>query len=303
MYDIAIIGGGPAGLTAAIYATRYKMNAITVAPVFGGKIEEAHLVENWPGEKSILGDVLAINFYDHAKNLGANLKQAYVQSIENKKDHFVITAEKDSINAKQIIFALGTERKKLGIPGEEKYFGKGVSYCAVCDGNFFTDKNVVVVGSGDSACTNAVFLADIAKKVYLMYRSDDLKAEPIWVDKVKNNPKIELMPTVMPEKILGNEKVTQVVCSDGRILDVDGIFIEIGSTPSEFLINRLGILTDDQGYVVVDNNQKTNIANIWAAGDITTNSGKFKQVVTAAAEGAVAVYSIYNDSNSVQLKK
>jgi thioredoxin reductase (NADPH) len=131
-----------------------------------------------------------------------------------------------------------------------------------------------------------------------MYRSSSLKAEPIWIDQVNNNSKIEILPTIMPTKIIGETNVKQVVCSDGRKLDVDGIFVEIGSTPSAFLINKLRLATDDEGYIIVDNNQKTNIQNVWAAGDITTNSGKFKQIITSAAEGAVAVSSIYTEAKS-----
>jgi thioredoxin reductase (NADPH) len=300
MYDIAIIGGGPAGLTAAIYAVRYKLNAITISPEYGGKVKHAHSIENWPGEKSITGTDLSDKLYDHAKHVKAELETDYVQSIENTNNVFHISTNSGKYEAKRIIFTVGTEREKLGIPGEEKYFGKGVSYSTAIDGQSYKNKIVIVVGSGDSACTSAVFMANIAKKVYLMYRSSSLKAEPIWIDQVKNNPKIETLPTIMPAKIIGNTKVKQVVCSDGRKLEVDGIFIEVGSTPSEFLINKLGLKTDDDGYIIVDNNQKTNINNVWAAGDITTNSGKFKQIITSAAEGAVAVSSIYTDS---KLKK
>ena len=298
MHDIAIIGGGPAGLTAAIYAVRYKMKAITISPEYGGKINHAHNVENWPGEKSIVGSELSQKIYDHAKHVKAELADDYVQSIENKTDFFHVTTSKNSFDAKRILFTVGTQKEKLGIPGEEKYFGKGVSYSTAIDGPKYKNMDVIVVGSGNSACTSAVFMSKIAKKVYLMYRSSSLKAEPIWIDQVNNNPKIEILPTIMPTKILGTTKVNHVICSDDRKLDIDGIFIEVGSTPSEFLISELGLETDDSGYIIVDNNQKTNIKNVWAAGDITTNSGKFKQIITSAAEGAVAVSSIYNDAKS-----
>jgi len=298
MYDIAIIGGGPAGLTAAIYAIRYKLKAVTISPEYGGKINHAHSIENWPGEKSITGSELSEKLYDHAKHVKAELVDDYVQSIEKKTNFFHITTNKNVYDAKRIIFTVGTQKEKLGIPGEEKYFGKGVSYSTAVDGPKYKNKNVIVVGSGDSACTSAVFMANIAKMVYLMYRSNSLKAEPIWIDQVNNNPKIEIMPTIMPNEIIGDTKVKRVICSDKSTLDVDGIFIEVGSTPSEFLINELGLKTDETGYVIVDNNQKTNVKNVWAAGDITTNSGKFKQIITSAAEGAVAVSSIYTETKS-----
>lgn len=296
MYELAIIGGGPAGLTAAIYAVRYKMKAVVIAPEWGGFMNYAHLVENWPSEKSIKGEELAQKMIDHVKDLDIPMITGNVQAVEKDKNCFVITTPKEKIEAERIILASGTERIKLGIAGEDEYLGKGVSYCATCDGFFFRDKTVAVIGSGDSACTSAVFLADIAKKVFLLYRSSNLKAEPIWIDKVKSNPKIELLPTTMPIKITGTNKVEEIECDDKKKRQVDGVFIEVGSTPSEFLISKLALKTDAKRYVIVDSDQKTSVKGVWAAGDITTNSSKFKQMITAASEGAVAVYGAYIDS-------
>jgi thioredoxin reductase (NADPH) len=298
MYEVAIIGGGPAGLTAAIYAVRYKMKAITISPEWGGYTNYAHKVENWPSENTISGIELGKKFLDHAKFLNAELITANVQAINKTKKGFEVITQKDRYEAERIIITSGTERTKLGVEGENEFLGKGVSYCATCDGFFFKNKDVAVIGSGDSACTSAVYLADIANKVYLMYRSSKLKAEPIWIDKVENNPKIELLPTTMPVRIEGDKVVKKVYCDDTKELKVDGVFIEIGSTPSKFLIKKLGVKTDDKGYIVVDGNQKTNIDKVWAAGDITTNSSKFKQIVTAASEGAVAVFNAYVDAKS-----
>ena len=298
MYDIAIVGGGPAALTAAIYAIRYKMNAIVIASEWGGYMNYAHLVENWPSETSITGIELANKIIEHTKSTKIPMIQANVQAIEKNKKGFVLTTPKEEYEAERIILASGTERTKLNIEGESEFLGKGVSYCATCDGFFFRGKTVAVIGSGDSACTSAVYLADIAKKVYLMYRSDNLKAEPIWIDKVKNNDKVELLATTMPTKINGDSVVRSMDCDDNKTREVDGIFVEVGSTPSDFLINKLGIKIDKSGYVIVDPDQKTNVAKVWAAGDITTNSSKFKQMVTAASEGAVAVFNAYIDAKS-----
>jgi len=298
MYDLAIIGGGPAGLSAAIYAVRYKVKAVTFSSEWGGYMNYAHKVENWPSENAISGIDLGKKFLDHAKYLKAELVSENVKAVINKKDFFVVNTQKGEYEAKRLIITSGTERTKLNIPGESDFLGKGVSYCATCDGFFFKDKKVAIIGSGDSACTSAVYLADIAEKVYLMYRSSNLKAEPLWIDKVKKNPKIELLATTQPTKIIGDTVVRKIECDGKKEIEVDGVFIEVGSTPSEVLIKALGINTDEKGYIIVDSTQKTNIEGIWAAGDITTNSAKFKQIVTAASEGAVAVYSAYVDMKS-----
>lgn len=293
MYDVAIIGGGPAGLSAAVYAARYKMSCAVVAPLWGGFVTEAHLVENWLGDKSVSGQELSQRFIDHAKSLDVPMIDEDVQSITKKKDFFEVTTAKETLSAKKIILALGTVRNKLGVKGENDFLGKGVSYCATCDGFFFRDKTVIVAGSGDAACTGATFLANIAKKVYLVYRSQSLKAEPIWIDKVKKLKNIEPIPSASIAEIIGTDKVEKVLLDNGVTIKTDGVFIEVGSTPATFLLDKLGVKTDEKNYIIVDNNQKTNIDGVFAAGDITTNSSKFKQIVIAASEGAVAVYNTY----------
>jgi thioredoxin reductase (NADPH) len=294
MYDIAIIGGGPAGLTAAIHAERYRLKAITIATKLGGKIENAHTIENWPGDYLISGEDLSNKFISHAKHMNLNLVEEQVLAIKNVNNYFAVTTQNKKFNAKNIILAVGNEKNELNIDGEKDFLKKSVSYKANKDGRSYKNKTVAVIGSGDSACTSAIFLADIAKKVYLMYRSLNLKAEPIWIDKVKNNPKIVLLPGVMPAKIMGDDKVNQLVCDDGNSIDVDGVFIEIGFSPPKLLIKDLGINIDEDGFIIVDSNQKTSVENVWAVGDITTNSSKLRQIITASAEGAVAVSDIFN---------
>jgi len=298
MYDVAIIGGGPAGLSAAVYAARYKMSCAVIAPLWGGFVTEAHLVENWLGDKSVSGQELSQRFIDHVKSLDVPMIDEDVQSITKKKDFFEVTTAKETLYAKKIILALGTVRNKLGVKGENDFLGKGVSYCATCDGFFFRDKTVIVAGSGDAACTGATFLANIAKKVYLVYRSQSLKAEPIWIDKVKKLKNIEPMPSANIAEIIGTDKVEKVLLDNGVTINTDGVFIEVGSTPATFLLDKLGVKVDEKNYIIVDNNQKTNIDGVFAAGDITTNSSKFKQIVIAASEGAVAVYNTYIELRS-----
>jgi thioredoxin reductase (NADPH) len=298
MYEVAIIGAGPAGLSAAIQAKRYKINAITIADELGGKITNAHSIENWPGDFAINGNDLSDKIINHSKQIEANVVVDKVKFIKKVNDYFLITADNEQYKAYRIIFAVGNEKAKLNIEGEEEFLKKGVSYQANKEGVLFKNKTVAVVGSGDSACTSALFLADIADKVYLMYRSKNLKAEPIWVDKVKNNKKIELLAGVMPKKILGNETVKQIVCNDERILNVDGVFIEIGFNPSSDLAKDLELKTDADGFVLVDDKQQTSAKNVWAAGDITTNSDKLRQIITAASEGMVALNDVYDNINN-----
>lgn len=297
MYDIAIIGGGPAGLTAAIHSERYRLKAITIATKLGGKIENAHTIENWPGDYLISGRDLSGKFISHAKQMNLNIVEERVRSIKKINNCFTLFTQSSSYKAQNIIVAIGNEKNELNIDGEKEFFKKGVSYNANKDGKLYKDKIVAVIGSGDSACTSAIFLADIAKKVYLMYRSANLKAEPIWIDKAKNNSKIQLLPNIMPEKILGDDKVNRMICDDGSSVDIDGVFIEIGFSPSKFIVEDLDIGVDGDGFIVVDSNQKTTVNNVWAAGDITTNSSKLRQIITATAEGAIAVYNIHKEYN------
>lgn len=296
MYDLVIVGTGPAGLSASIYAARYKMNFITLGKLFGGTVTEAHLVENYPGVGEISGMELGQKMLEQAKNLGAEIIADPVQKIVKKNDHFILhTANKD-YEAKRILLTMGAERTKLKIKGEEEFLGKGVAYCATCDGPFFKGKDVCVVGGGNAAVTAALYLSDIASKVYLVYRGPELKAEPAWIEQLEKKKNIEVIYSSNIIEISGENKVETAALDNDKTIQTDGIFIEIGSTPNKVLIGDLGLKTDDRGYIDVDAEMKTNVVGIWAAGDITSGKFKFRQVVTATAEGALAVYSAYLDS-------
>jgi thioredoxin reductase (NADPH) len=299
MYDLAIIGAGPAGMSAAVYAARYKMNVIMFGQLPGGYVNEAHLVENWLGEKSIPGADLVQKFLEHVKSMDVELQLHGVRAIVKKDDFFEITTDKGTTQAKRIILAMGTERNKLGIKGETEFLGKGVSYCTTCDAFFYRDKTVAVIGGSDSACTGSIMLADIASKVYLVYRQGELRAEPSWVCEVEKNPKIEVFLNANPVEIVGDTVVRKLILDNGTELAVDGIFVEIGTTPGAALVSQLGVKTDEKGYIIVDDTQATNIAGVWAAGDVTTKNNKLKQIIVAAAEGSVATYSAYLDKKSV----
>lgn len=300
MYDLIIIGAGPAGMSAAVYAARYKMKVALIGKLPGGYINEAHLVENWLGEISIPGPELVTKFVNHVKSLDIDFIQLPVRGVTKKEDVFEVITEHETYQTERIILAQGTERNKLGIPGEDEFLGKGVSYCTTCDAFFFRNKTVAVIGGSDSACTGAIMLSDIASKIYLVYRQDELRAEPAWVEEVKKNPKIEVILGANPKEIKGDGVVKALTLDNNTELAVDGVFVEIGTTPGAVITGSLGVATDEKGYIVVDDSQKTNGDGIWAAGDLTTKNAKLKQAIVAAAEGAVATYGAYLDKKSSQ---
>jgi thioredoxin reductase (NADPH) len=299
IYDVAIIGAGPAGLSASIYAGRYKLKNIVFGKQMGGTITEAHKVCNYPGVGDITGLELGSKMYEQAKNNGAQTSLESIVSIQKEGDLFKLeTDTKKEVFAKTIILATGTKRNKLAVPGEDKYLGKGVSYCATCDAMFYRDKIVGVVGGSNAATMAATMLADIAKQVYIIYRGTALRGEPAWVEDVKSKKNIEVILTTVITAIEGNETLERVKLSKefngSQYLDIDGLFIEIGSEPNADLPNKLGVALDKENYIVVKDDQSTSIEGVWAAGDATTNSNKLQQVATAVGEGAVAANSVYS---------
>jgi thioredoxin reductase (NADPH) len=296
MYDLVIVGSGPAGLTASIYAARYKINTITIGKLFGGTVTEAHLVENYPGVGEISGMELGQKMLEQAQSLGAEIIADSIQKIEKKEGSFVLYTQDKDYETKRILLAVGAERNKLKTKGEEEFLGKGVAYCATCDGPFFRGKSVSVVGGGNAAVTAALYMSDIAQRVYLIYRGPELKAEPAWIEQLATKKNIEVIYNANIDEISGTNKVENVKLDSGKKIDLDGVFIEIGSTPNKALITDLGLKTDERGYINVNAEMKTSAEGVWAAGDITAGEFKFRQVVTATAEGALAVYSAYLDT-------
>jgi len=298
IYDLIIIGAGPAGLAASIYASRYKLNHLLLGAQIGGQINEIRKIENWPGDISVSGFDLLSRFSEHAKNLGvAPQNESVVEVKKNTEDIFEIVTAKNIHKTRAVIMAMGTEYRKMNIPGEKELTGKGVSYCATCDAMFFRDKVICVIGGGNAAVTSALGLTDFASKVYLIYRGDRFSAEPIWLEKMANNPKIETIKNTSIIEIKGEQKVEKVILDnayeDQNHLVVDGVFVEIGSDPGVELARKIGVETDEQGFINVNADMSTNISGVFAAGDITTGSNKFRQILTAASEGAVAANGAY----------
>jgi len=298
IYDLIIIGSGPAGLTASIYASRYKMKNMVIGSLPGGTISEAWVVENFPAFNQIPGSELAQKMYEHAKELGATMVLDNVKDISREDNSFKITISGGAeYLAKNILIATGSQARRLNLPDEEKYIGKGIVYCATCDAYFFKGKTVAVVGAANSAITAALLLSTLADKVYIIYRSENLKADPVWIDKVKADSKITLIPNTNISGLRGENTLEKIILdkpyNDSSEISVDGLFIEIGVVPNTVLTNKIGVTVDDKGYIIVDNAQATNIPGIWAAGDITNNSNNLHQVITACAEGAVAANAIF----------
>jgi len=292
MYDLAVIGGGPAGLSAAIYGARYVLNTLLITKDHGGAIAEAHLVENYPGYESISGMELSEKFRKQAKKLGVEIKDEEAEGIKKEKGFFLIN---NKYKAKKVILAVGTTRRKLNIPGEDEFIGKGVSYCATCDAPFYRDKVVGVVGGSNSAARAAQLLSEYAKKVYIIYRKEKIRAEPLLAKQIGKNPKIEIINNTNIREVKGEKFVNSVVFDSGEVFMLDGVFIEIGSVPAVALPKELGVKLDDNGYIVVDGAMRTNAEGVYAAGDITTGSNMWRQVVTACAEGGLAASSAYID--------
>lgn len=283
--DLIIIGAGPAGLTAGIYAKRFGLDFLIIGETPGGIALEGHKIENYPGFKSISGADLMQKFQEQ---LDHEILQENVKKIIKK---FKIYTDKNQYQAKSIILALGTKTRKLGLKNEEKFLGKGLSYCVVCDGPLFRDKIVAIVGGGNSALAGAVELADIAKKVYLIHRRDEFRAEPVWQERVKKNKKIEIIYNANLQELKGDEILEEIILDNNKKIKINGLFIEIGVTPNIALCKDLDIKTEDN-YVIADKNQATNIKAVYAAGDITNNN--LKQIITACAQGAIAASSVYN---------
>jgi thioredoxin reductase (NADPH) len=298
MHDLIIIGAGAAGMSAAIYAARYKLNTLLISKNIGGLTLDSHNIQNYPGFLSISGNDLMNKFKEHVKFYNVPIIEEEVIDIKNT---FIICTKNKEYKARAIILALGRQKRKLNIQGEKEFLGKGVSYCATCDAPFFKDKIIAVVGGSDSAGVEALLLAEYAKKVYIVYRKEKLRAEPLTLEKIEQNKKIEVIYNTNIIEVKGNKFVNRVILdkeyNNSKELKLDGLFIEIGSIPSTTLITRLKVRLNDNGYIIVNEKQETNVSGVFAAGDITTGTTGMKQVITAAAQGAIAATSAYKYLN------
>lgn len=304
MNDLIIIGGGCSGLSAAMYGTRLGLKTLTLTSMPGGLITTTHLVENWPGIKSISGPDLAMSLYDHAIATKAPIKNETVNSVEkNSEGLYVVKTKKNEYIGESILFATGTKHKRLNIPGERELENKGVSFCALCDGAFFKEKTVCIVGGGDSAAKEALFLSEHAKKVYVIVRKDYLKAEPINADRVSKNDKIEVLFKHELAEIKGkDDKVSSIIFKEGegkfsgKEISMEGVFLAIGHTAQTALAKDLGVELNDHAEIKINRRSETNLPGVFAAGDCTDT--EFKQAITGSAEAVTASYFAYHYCNS-----
>lgn len=283
MYDLIIVGAGVAGLTSAIYALRANKKVLILEKKsYGGQIIESLEVENYPGFLKISGFDLVNNIYKQVKSLGGEIKYEDVEKITSEKS--VIT-NKNEYNAKSIILATGLVPRKLNINNEDKFIGKGISYCATCDGNFYKGLDVCVVGGGNTAMEDALYLANICNKVYLIHRRAEFRGENSLLEKLKNLNNVEIIYKEIIKSINGNENLNFITLSDNREINVSGLFVAIGRIPNNQNFKEL-INLDKDGFILVNEKQETNISGVFAAGDATSNT--VKQLVTATSDGAVA---------------
>lgn len=295
IYDLAILGAGPAGICAAIYATREKLNTIWLDKKFvqGGQIVDTYEVDNYPGLPGITGLDLGEAMAGHAKKLGMKPQREPVRSIEAEQGIKVIRTKKNEYRARAVIIACGATHRHLGIPGEEELSGMGVSYCATCDAAFFQDRTVVVVGGGNVAVEDAILLSRTCKKVYLVHRRDELRAEKILQECLFACKNVELIWDSIPLSIEGTDKVEALKIQNKKtqeesFIETDGVFIAVGIVPGTEKFKDL-VKLDEAGYIVAGEDGITSEPGIFAAGDIRTKN--LRQVVTAVADGANAVAS------------
>lgn len=296
IYDVIILGSGPAGLSAAIYAQRARLNTLVIEekPLSGGQILDTYEVDNYPGLQGIGGFELGMKFREHADTLGVTFHTAQVQKVQVAGNLKEVVTEKETFQTKSVIVATGATHRKLGVQGEEELVGAGVSYCATCDGAFFKGKTVAVVGGGDVALEDALFLARGCEKVYLIHRRDEFRGAKVLQEQVQKTENITVLWNSEVKEIQGENKVEKILLHNNieetdTTLGVQGIFIAVGIQPNNDAVKEV-VTVDEQGYVKALEDTVTSEPGIFAAGDVRTK--QLRQVITAAADGANAVTSV-----------
>lgn len=296
MYDLLIIGAGPAGLTAGIFAVRRNMKTLVLNdPTSASQTDEASIVDDWPGIMGIKGIELMKKFRDHADKLKVEIKQEKISKISEVRGGFEVINAGKKYQSRTIIIATGSKHRKGLVKGEDKFAGRGVSYCATCDGPMFKGKKVLVLGGGDTAVTYAILLDDIGAETGLVHRRDKLRATESWQKKILKS-KIKIYWDTVCIEIKGDKFVKSAILKNKKTgeqkeVPVDGVFVSFGTVPTSGIAKDLGIKVDGAGYIEVDRNQKTNVPGVFAAGDCCNNSAK--KIVTAAGDGALAAENAY----------
>lgn len=300
VYDLIIVGGGPCGLTASVYAGRSNMNALLIEEfACGGQILNTYEIKNYPGFENISGPELAQKMENQAKKLGVEIKYEKVLDFDLESEIKVVKTQRNQYFAKTIILSLGASPRKLGLEKEKELTGRGVSYCAICDGGFFKNKTVAVVGGGNSAMEDAPYLTNLASKTYLINRTEKYRAMASLVENVKNlqsQGKIEVLENTIVTRLVGENKleaieVNNVLTNETKTISIDGLFVEIGRVPNtDMLKGKLDL--DDYGYIITDQNLMTSVAGVFAGGDVIKKT--LRQIVTAGSDGAVCATNALN---------
>jgi len=294
MYDLIIIWAWSAGYPAGMYASRYKLKNLIIGAQPGWALATSHRVENYPGTISAPWKEIMDNFKLHAVKSGSEMVNEIVEKIEKVDDIFhITTSSKKEYKSKYVIIATWNNYRKLWAKWEQEFLWKWVSYCATCDWNFFRNRDVVMVGWWNAALTEALYLAEICNKVYLVHRKDTFRAENSWVEKVKNTANIELVLNEEVEEIKWNMLVEKILLKSWKTLKANWIFIAIWSVPNTRIVDNLNLEKDKDGCLIVDKKQETSLKWLYAAWDITTNSDKFKQAIMSAAEWCLAAHSVH----------
>lgn len=298
IYDVIVIGAGPSGMTAALYASRANLKvALIEQGVPGGQMNNTSDIENYPGFSNISGADLAMNMFEPLESLGVEYLYGLVASVEEQDDLKVVYTDEEVYKTKTVIIATGAKHRHLNVEGEEEYNSHGVSYCAVCDGAFFKDEEVLVVGGGDSAVEEAIYLTQFAKKVTIVHRRDELRAQQLIQERAFKNNKIDFLWNTVVESINGNGnsvtdvEVSNVITGKKSNLKTNGVFIYVGLNPVSDYVRNLGI-TDDNGWVITDDKMSTSISGVFAIGDVRQK--ELRQITTAVGDGAIAGIEAYN---------
>lgn len=291
MVDIIIVGSGPAGMSAAVYGKRAGLSVLVIEKVYygTGQVAESSHVDNYLGIPGINGYELGEKFRSHAEGLGVEFKDGEVIRFEKADDRWYVHLKNgETLESKTVVYAAGAAHRHLGVPGEEELSGKGVSYCATCDGAFFKGKDVAVVGGGNTAMDDAIYLSDICNKVYLVHRRDGFRGDATTLTKLKETENIELVVPAKVQEVKGEQVVTALQLEDGRSLEVSGVFVAVGMQPATSMLQGI-VLMDDNGYIIADETGRTSAAGFFAAGDVRTK--ELRQIITAVSDGANAATS------------